>query len=136
MKRTSKRSLLWVRCCAHGWRDTFQIVIKDCPKTTHAFTAILRSWHVSVFAQFQSPPTDLWSHSQYYISVAWMPVKMLYSCLLVYADLALRDLPRSLLVPKDMSRCRIKTCSTKWKERDYSSERFNQSVVDGVLVII
>lgn len=33
-------------------------------------------------------PTDLWSQSHYYISVACMPTKMLYSCLLVYADLA------------------------------------------------
>lgn len=44
-------------CCgqvffAHGRRDTFQIVIKDCPKTTHAYSAILGSWHVSIFAQF------------------------------------------------------------------------------------
>lgn len=52
IKRTSKLSLLWVRYFAHGRRDTFQIVIKDCPKTTHAFTAILGSWHVSIFAQF------------------------------------------------------------------------------------
>lgn len=37
---------------AHGRRDTFQIVIKDCPKTTHAYSAILGSWHVSIFAQF------------------------------------------------------------------------------------
>lgn len=36
-----------------------------------------------------STPTDLWSRSHYYISVACMPIKMLYSCLLVYADLAL-----------------------------------------------
>lgn len=36
-----------------------------------------------------SPPTDLWSQSPYYISVPCMPVKMLYSCLLVDADLAI-----------------------------------------------
>lgn len=47
--------MLRVRYFAHGGRDTFQIVIKDCPKTTHAFSgvaAIEGSWHVSVFAQF------------------------------------------------------------------------------------
>lgn len=55
IKRTSRLNLLRVRYFAHGGRDTFQIVIKDCPKTTHAFSgvaAILGSWHVSVFAQF------------------------------------------------------------------------------------
>lgn len=39
-----------------------------------------------------STPTDLRSQSHYYISVACMPVKMLYSCRLMYADLALTDL--------------------------------------------
>lgn len=63
-----------------------------------------------------------------------MPVKMLYSCLLVYADLALTvtDLCGSdgahaqglvkMLYPK--------TCSTRWKERDYSPEPFDKRVVD------
>lgn len=36
-----------------------------------------------------STPTDLWSQSPYYISVPCMPVKMVYSCLLVDADLAI-----------------------------------------------
>lgn len=47
--------MLRVPYFAHGGRDTFQIVIKDCPKTTHAFSgvaAIVGSWHISVFAQF------------------------------------------------------------------------------------
>lgn len=39
-----------------------------------------------------STPTDLQSQSHYYISVACMPVKMLYSCRFMYADLALKDL--------------------------------------------
>lgn len=36
-----------------------------------------------------STPTDLWSQSHCYISAACMPIKMLYSCLLLCADLAL-----------------------------------------------
>lgn len=55
IKCTSRLNLLRVCYFAHGRRDTFQIVIKDCPKTTHAFScvaAIPGSWHVSIFAQF------------------------------------------------------------------------------------
>lgn len=35
-----------------------------------------------------STPSDLWSQSHYYISFTCMPVKILYPCLLVDADLA------------------------------------------------
>lgn len=59
IKCTSKLNMLWVRYFAHGRRDSFQIVIKDCPKTTHAFSAILGSWHVSIFAQFFIPTDRL-----------------------------------------------------------------------------
>lgn len=98
--------------------DSFQIVIKDCPKTTHAFTAILGSWHVSLFAQFFVHPADLWSQSQYYISVTCMPVKILYPCHLVNPDLRLRLF--LVFMPKDLCQGPTKTCFIKWKERHYS----------------
>lgn len=83
-----------------------------------------------------STPTDLWSQSHYYSLVVFMPIKMLYSCLLVYADLALNSYTLvqlrlfSVHVPKDLSRCSAKTCSTRWKEKDYSPKPFNKRVVD------
>lgn len=36
-----------------------------------------------------STPSDFWSGSHYYILLACTPIKTLYPCLLVYADLAL-----------------------------------------------
>lgn len=127
MKRTSKRSRLWVRCCAHALKVSFQIVIKDCPNATYAFTAILRSWHRGVFAQFPKPTDRLME------SVTILHFRCLYAnknvgfipffvCMLIWH---FRDLPRSLLVPKNVSRYYIKTPSTRWKELNYSPEPFN-----------
>lgn len=82
-----------------------------------------------------STPTDLWSQSHYYIWAACMPIKMLYSCLLVYADLALTDLYSSdrflVHMPKDLSGCYTKTCPTWWKEKDYSPRAMIQWLLHG-----
>lgn len=125
IKRTSKLTLLWVRYFAHGRRDTFQIVIKDCPKTTHAFTAILGSWHVSIFAQF-FVHTDRLMDSVTLLHFGCLyankNVVFMSSCVCWFGSYSYRLVQLRLFLvhmPKDLSGCFTKTCLTRWKERDY-----------------
>lgn len=89
IKRTSKLSLLWVRYFTHGRggyiSDCYQGLSKDYT-CLHCYTGVFGT---SVYLlSSSSAPTDLWSQSHCYISVACPPIKILYSCPLVYADLA------------------------------------------------
>lgn len=109
IKRTSRLNLLRVRYFAHGRRDTFQIVIKDCPKTTHAFScvaAIPGSWHVSIFAQFFIH-ADRLMESVTPLHLRYLRAsKNVVSRLPVDADLALHRCGSDCFgsfVPKDMS---------------------------------
>lgn len=119
IKCTSRLNVLRVRYCAHGGRDTFQIVIKDCPKTTHAFSgvaAILGSWHVSVFAVLCPRRQTYGVSHTIAFSVACVPVKMLYRLFLWMPILAPEGFWSCL--PKDTSGNSSQTRPCSWKEMD------------------